>query len=369
MKNIAYKIFACCFNVCTLLPQKKRAALLSPHMASFTDSLGEVEQELHRRAIETVRVSGADIRPKKLNAASLFRMLRFFTKGAYDLATASTVFLNDNFMPLADLRVRQSASWIQLWHAEGAFKRFGLDIPDLPQDVRQRVLRGNAKLRYVICSSESVAPIYASAFGVAPEKVLPLGSPRADRYMQSSRDAHVQAFREKWFGGTDKKVVLYAPTFRDDPAENRALLRQFDFARFERELGDSFQLVLRLHPQFHDVPVPDGVLNMTDYPNAGDLIAACDVLITDYSSICLDFALLGKPCVFFAFDLAAYAGSRSFYHDYRAYVPGPVVETFDALPDAVRTADADAQAMQRFVTYNFDTPDGRSVERIADLVQ
>ena len=186
MKQLAYKLFACAFNVCALLPMRRRAALLSPHMASFTDSLGEMETEMRRRGFDTVRVSGADIRPKQINAAALLRMLRFFTKGAYDLATASMVFLNDNFMPLADLRVRSRAVWTQLWHAEGAFKRFGLDIADLPQDVRERVARGNAKLRFVICSSEAVAPIYASAFGVPREKVLPLGSPRADRRRRSA---------------------------------------------------------------------------------------------------------------------------------------------------------------------------------------
>ena len=368
MKNIAYKLFACCFNLCARFPRQERAVLLSPHMASFTDSLGEIESELRRRGVRTVRVSGADIKPKKINAAALFRMLRFFTKGAYDLATASTVFLNDNFMPLSDLHLQDGASWVQLWHAEGAFKRFGLDIPDLPQSVRERVLHGNRKLRYVICSSVGVAPIYASAFGVPREKVLALGSPRADRYLRNTREADVQAFRAKWFGGTQKKVVLYAPTFRDDPAENRRLLRLFDFDRFERELGAQYQLVLRLHPQFHDVTVPAGVLDMTAYPNVGDLIAACDLLITDYSSICLDFALVGKPCVFFAFDLAYYAGTRSFYHDYRSYVPGPVAETFDALLDAVRAAEADTEKLRQFVTYNFDAPDGKSAARIVDLV-
>ena len=369
MKNIAYKIFACSFNLCALLPIRRRFALLSPHMASFTDSLGEVEQELRRRGDPTVRVSGADVRPKTWNAAAVLRMLRFFTKGAYDLATAQAVFLNDNFMPLADLRVRKNAVWTQLWHAEGAFKRFGLDVPDLPEDVRVRVKRGNAKLRYVICSSADVAPIYASAFGVPQEKVLPLGSPRADRYVQNSRSFNVRAFREKWFGGTDKKIALYAPTFRDDPGENRALLRQFDFARFQDELGGEYRLVLRLHPQFHDVDVPPDVLDMTAYPNAGDLIAACDLLITDYSSICLDFALLGKPCVFFAFDLEKYAGTRSFYHDYKTYVPGAVAETFDDLLCAVRSARADADALRRFAACNFDATDGRSAERIVDLVQ
>ena len=368
MKQLAYKLFACAFNACALLPKRSRVALLSPHMASFTDSLGEMEREMQTRGYKTVRISGADIRPAKKNAAAFLRMLRFFTKGAYDLATASMVFLNDNFMPLADLKVRKNAVWTQLWHAEGAFKRFGLDIADLPQDVRERVKRGNGKLRFVICSSQSVVPIYASAFGVPQEKVLPLGSPRADRYIEKSRRTDVRALREKLFGGTKKTVVLYAPTFRDDPAENRALLRHFDFAAFERELGEEYLLVLRLHPQFHDVPVPDGVTNMTDYPDAGDLIAACDLLITDYSSLCLDFALVGKPSVFYAFDLESYAAGRSFYRDYKANVPGAVAQTFDELIAAVRNADADADAMRRFSLYHFGSPDGKAASRIADEV-
>ncbi len=368
MKHLAYKLFACAFNVCALLPTRARVALLSPHMASFTDSLGEMEREMRARGFSVVRVSGADIRPKQKNAAAVLRMLRFFTKGAYDLASASMVFLNDNFMPLADLHVKKNAVWTQLWHAEGAFKRFGLDIADLQPDVRQRVEHGNEKLRYVICSSESVAPVYASAFGVPQEKVLPLGSPRADRYIEKSRRTDMRAVRANLFGGTDKKIALYAPTFRDDPAENRALLEHFDFGKFDRELGDTHKLVLRLHPQFHDVPVPDGVTDMTDYPDAGDLIAACDLLITDYSSLCLDFALVGKPSVFYAFDLERYAAGRSFYFDYKTSVPGAVAQTFDELIAAVKNAEADGDAMRRFSVFHFGTPDGKAASRIADAV-
>ncbi len=269
---------------------------------------------------------------------------------------------------MADLRIRPEAAWVQLWHAEGAFKRFGLDAVGDDPALEERVRRGSAKLRFVVCSSRGVVPIYAGAFGVAQERVLPLGSPRADRYIARNASLDSRAFRAQYLGGTEKKVVLYAPTFRDNPAENRRLLEAFDFNRFQRELGDRYTLVLRLHPQFHDVPIPEGVCDMTGFADAAALIAACDLLVTDYSSICMDFALLGKPCVFYAFDLDRYADARSFYFDYRAYVPGAVVQDFDSLLAAVADGGRDASALERFVAFNFDKPDGRSAARIADVV-
>ena len=368
MNNFAYRLFALCFRFFALFPLRERAALLSPHMADFTDSLGEMEREMQTHGFKTVRVSGRDIKPDRLTASALCRMLRFFTVGAYRLATSSVVFLNDNFMPLADLPVRKNAKWVQLWHAEGAFKRFGLDIASLPDDVRARVEKGNAKLCAVICSSSSVVPIYASAFGVPQDKVLPLGSPRADAYLRACQSADTAAFRRQYLGGTDKKIVLYAPTFRDDPAENAQLLAHFDFDAFHRELGSEYMLVLRLHPQFHNVPVPDGVCNMTGFPDAGSLFAACDLLVTDYSSVCMDFALLGKPCVFYAFDLDRYASDRSFYADYTTYVPGAVAETFPQLLSAIRSAATDTEASEKFVRFNFDAQDGQAAARIAAFV-
>ena len=348
---------------------RERVALLSPHLENFNDSLGEMEREMQRRGRQTVRVSGGDVKPARLTPASLLRMLRFFMFGAYRLATASVVFLNDNFMPMADLHIRAHAQWVQLWHAEGAFKRFGLDTPGLADDVRARVIRGNAKLRCVICSSASVAPIYASAFGVPEEKVLPLGSPRADAMIRAAGTADAAAFRKQYLGGTDKKIVLYAPTFRDDPEENKRLLTHFDFDAFRRELGSDYTLVLRLHPQFHDVAVPDGVCDMTGFSDAGSLFAVSDLLVTDYSSVCLDFALLGKPCVFYAFDLDKYASDRSFYADYKEYVPGPVAQDFPQLIAAIRETETDRDALQRFTKFNFDAQDGRCAERIADLTR
>lgn len=376
MKNKAYKIYAAMFNFYSLLPLKRgRVALLSPHMAKFTDSLGEIEKELNSRGgYDIIRISGADIKPVKSTNFTdkvnhLFRMLLFFTRKAHQLATSEYIFLNDNFMPMCDLRFKKKTVITQLWHAEGAFKKFGLHL-ELPQDVRDRVQQGNNRLNYVICTSEKIVPIYAGAFGVSAEKVLPLGSPRADRYIKDNGAFFDAAkFAEKHSLDPSKGIILYAPTFRDNDEDNRRFLENFDFERFNSRFGGEYTLILRLHPQINSgVKVPTGVVDMTKLDDAGELIRAADILITDYSSICMDFALLNKPSVFYAFDLESYNSDRSFYFDYKEYVPGPVATSFDELLDAVGSAHANEDKLKRFMEINFGVTDGNSAKRIVDAV-
>ncbi|NLO45539.1 MAG: hypothetical protein GX107_03445 [Clostridiales bacterium] len=375
MKNGAYKLYSAMFNLYSILPLKRgRVALLSPHKAKFTDSLGEMEKELMSRGgYEIVRISGTDIKPVKPscftdNLKNLWRIFLFFTRKARYLATSEYVFLNDNFMPMSDLRFKKQTVITQLWHAEGAFKKFGLDL-NLSKSVYERVKKGNERLDYVVCSSEKVAPIYAGAFGVLLKKILPLGSPRADRYISGADSTAAKEFLKKHSIDPCKGIVLYAPTFRDNEDDNRRLLESFDFDKFNSRFKDKYTLVLRLHPQINSgVKIPEGVVNMTDLENADELFYAADILVTDYSSICMNFALLGKPIVFYAFDLKKYGSDRSFYFDYKEYVPGPVAETFDDLLDAVETARANGDKLKKFIEINFDKNDGGSAKRIADAV-
>jgi CDP-ribitol ribitolphosphotransferase len=295
-------------------------------------------------------------------------VLRFFFSGAKKLATAKYIFLNDNFMPLGQIRLRPEAVVTQLWHAEGAFKKFGLSI-EQPPAVRAREKKGNERLTWVVCSSKSVAPIYAEAFGVDPSKVLALGAPRADRLLQpGAQEGTRQAIEERYPAMKGKKLVLWAPTFRDDPLDDAALLGQIDMDAFRAALGDDYLLLLRLHPQIHPAKrqLP-GALDVTDEPDTAALVLACDVLVTDYSSICMTAALLQKKTVFFAFDLERYRAKRDFYFSYEDYVPGPVTRTFDETLRAI-AAPFDAQRCERFVRFNFDYRDCGNAARVVEAV-
>lgn len=376
MKKLFYALYAFNFNICRIFPLKKgRVALVSPHNAGFNDSLGYVGRELEKKGgFCLVRISRKDLEIVKQKSftkllLSLLRAAGFFTVKAYLLATAEYIFLNDNFMPMADLHISGKTVVTQLWHAEGAFKKFGRSL-NLEPETAAREEAGNRKLTYVVCSSKAVVPIYAEAFGIPQEKVLPLGSPRTDFFFTDYDSSVLRNKLEKEHPECrSKALILYAPTFRGSKQKDSELLDSFDFDEFNRRFGDEYALLVRLHPQIHSSCVNrDGVVDVTDWPNVGELVLLCDRLITDYSSICMDFALLGKPCCFYAFDLNEYVDERNFYFDYKKYVPGPVAETFGELLDAIAESGRDGDKLKNFRTFNFDEPDGKAAQRVVDAV-
>lgn len=359
MKNILYKIFANVFNRHVKKGViKNRVCLLSIHNANFTDSLGLVYEQLSQREdLEIIKIDKN-------------KPLSFFFTAPYKLSRAAYIFMNDNFMPLADLDVSPDTEIIQLWHGQGVFKKFGLDI-EVDEDIRKREEAGDAKISYVICSSEGVRDIYAHAFNTDVEKVLPLGKADSDYFFEPHDTYEIRKkFDEMYPACEGKKLVLYAPTFRDDKKADEKLLDNFMADKVVKALGDDYALLVRLHPQVHSTQcVMNSAHDVTGYKSVNELCLMCDILITDYSSICMDFAILEKPMIFYAFDLEEYKSTRDFYYDYESYVPGKVVKSFPELLDALEKKDFDEYKSDKFKYFNFGVPDGKASERIAELVK
>lgn len=373
LKKFFYSLYSLFFKIFRLLPVKgNRVCFLAPHNGGEHDSLGEMKRFIDEKGgYETVCVSGSDLRLDFSGIGSLLRSIikafGFFTVGAKRLATSKFVFLNDNFMPMASLNFSDKAIITQLWHAEGAFKKFGLSAP-LSDEIREREKRCSARLDYVVCSSKNIIPIYAEAFGVPESKVLPLGSPRTDILLGGyDIEALRREFDKKHPECASKKLVLYAPTFRDDPEYDGKILKKLDTDEFSRRLGDTHSLLVKLHPQLNSGASISGTTDVTS-EDIGMLTQICDCVITDYSSVCMDFALLSKPCIFFAFDLDEYQKERSFYFDYESYVPGAVVTDFSRVIDETENPRSDKAELCRFRDFNFDFIDCNSRQRIFDAV-
>ncbi len=372
MKKLFYSLYALFFNISRIFPIKKnRAAFVAPHNGGDNDSLSVMRRYFENKGgYDIVSISTQDLKLDFSGIGSIIKSCLkaagFFTFKAYLLATSEYVFLNDNFMPMASLNFSKKAVVTQLWHAEGAFKKFGLSAP-VTEDIRVREKKCSEKLTYIICSSKSIVPHYAEAFGVETEKVLPLGSARIDSLLSAADTVSLrESFDKAHPECKGKSLVLYAPTFRDSAEKDAALTEKIDVDAFNREFPDK-QLLIKLHPQIHSAKIPDGASDVTDC-DIGMLTLICESVITDYSSVCMDFALLSKPCIFYAFDLDEYEHERSFYFDYESGVPGPVVRDSASLLEAIKNPRSSEDKLRSFREFHFDYVDCNNAERIYNAV-
>ncbi len=367
MKKLFYSLFAFLFRVFRLFPVKDNLAVfLAPHNGGEHDSLSELKSYVDANTglkTEYLRSFG-------LGAGDLFS---FFFRGAYLLARAKYVFLNDNFMPLSSLSFSGKTIITQLWHGEGAFKKFGL-MTDLPAEIKKREIKSGKKLTYIVCSSENVRDIYSQAFGTDRERILPLGSARLDYLMKINNSPELrEKFNHAFPSRKGKKIVLWAPTFRDDEALDSEITSRINIDMFNRELGDECVLMIKLHPQVHSSEVPAGAIDVTEM-DMMELTAFCDILITDYSSACMLFAALGKPCVFYCYDIDSYRGARDFCFGYEDYIPGPAETGFEGVISDIKAIlkgeknPRNDEKLIRFRDFNFDYIDSRNCERIAKAI-
>lgn len=290
----------------------------------------------------------------------------------YELATAKYWVVNTNLHP--DLAPRAHTVYFQTWHGAGAFKKFGLDLPSNREKEKESWNRDTSQWTKMISSSENIIDIYAGACGIDKEKIFPTGVPRNDVFFQTQNveDKKKEFYRAHHIS-ENKKMILYAPTYRDVGNEDPIKL---DFAELERELGEEYVFVLKLHPflaQYKIHTTNDGepfVLNLSALEDIQELLLIADVLVTDYSSVIFDFAITGKPILFYSYDLKDY--ERGFYFEYKDFVPGPIAYTqgnlVEYLKDYEQLYTENNEKVLKFAREFNSGFDGKATERAVQLL-
>lgn len=287
------------------------------------------------------------------------------------LAASKYIFLNDNFFPLAFMDFKAENNIIQLWHAPGASKKFGGSVDIESREILSKISQNTD---YLIVTSKNIIGYYSEAFQMPESKIKALGLPRMDYYFENyDLDKLKQEFCQKYNVSADKKIILYAPTFRDEEKYNN-VFNYLDLEEFNNRLGNDYVLALRLHPKiknFHkdDISSKGQYVDVSNFESEQELMLISDILITDYSSIMIEYSILNKPTVFFTYDLEEYlANERGFYYDFKTTVPGPIVNTSDDLIDVIENDKFDKSKISEFVKTQFDDIDGQSSERIVDFL-
>ncbi|MFM8629057.1 MAG: CDP-glycerol glycerophosphotransferase family protein, partial [Candidatus Limnocylindrus sp.] len=296
----------------------------------------------------------------------------------YRVASSRLVIVDDYFFPIYPVKKRPGVTIVQVWHACGAFKRFGRATLEAEWGADQIFLKWvpiHSNYDLTLVSSASIAPIYAEAFGQPVETIsAAFGIPRTDALLPSpERDARERAVRERLGLHDGRTTVLYAPTFRGTDLKGAAAPELLDIAALSRALGSEYRLILRLHPFVKSaMRIPpeagDFVVDASNEPDVNEVMLAGDILVSDYSSIIFEYALLNRPMAFLAPDLAAYERERGFFFDYRTGVPGPVLESTEQLARWIGAKVFDRQRVRDFAAASFDVMDGRATERFVSEI-
>jgi CDP-glycerol glycerophosphotransferase (TagB/SpsB family) len=300
-----------------------------------------------------------------------------------DIATCRYIFVEKGDNVLSHVSLREGSTMMQMWHACGAFKKFGYSTSEkiFGGDEKELSTYPNYKNdTYASVSSPEVVWAYEEAFGVgrtSHTKVLDLGVSRTDVFFDTMRLVNARSKLVKTVPQSQgKRVILYAPTFRGRVRKARTP-KILDYARLKEDLPDDFILLIKHHQlvskaNFPMVPdeASDFAFDVTNLIGIEELLMVSDILITDYSSVIFEYSLLEKPMIFFAYDLETYISWRGFYYPYKDLVPGEIVMDQEALTQAVLNADNvfDKDRVKNFKKKFMSSCDGGSTQRILDLV-
>ncbi|WP_455353428.1 CDP-glycerol:glycerophosphate glycerophosphotransferase [Streptomyces sp. SYSU K217416] len=365
------------------LPVRRGTVVFESHMGGcYGDSPRAIHEEVRRRGLRLrCYWSYAGSRAGFPTDARLVR--RWSWRYLWALARAEFWIDNQGFPPA--LGKRPGTTYIQTWHGT-AYKRMGFDelrvrTQNAPQ--RRRLAEAVGRFDHFLVRSEHDERTLVPGFRIPAEAVLRTGYPRNDVLLAArARDEVTGRFPRPPLAAElgiedHRKVVLYAPTFRGTPGRGRRRAHPLplDVRRFAERFGDTHVLLVRAH--YLDAaelpPCPPGsVVDVSAHHDVSELLCLADVLITDYSSVMFDYALLDRPIVLFAPDLDAYTADRGAYFDLRAGAPGPVTETEDELLKAVaelkKTDLAHQEARRRFAERYGDYDRGDAARTVTDLL-
>ncbi|SFD26258.1 CDP-glycerol glycerophosphotransferase, TagB/SpsB family [Bacillus sp. 491mf] len=315
--------------------------------------------------------SYSNVKSYTFESKNIFHMIQ----SAYHLSTSQYVIVDNYFGSLAGIKFKKGVQCIQLWHAAGAIKKFGMLASAFYKRsprAQKRFLDVYDHFHKIVVGSDALANIYKGAFGLSDDRILKTGIPRTDLffYEQCKREIknNILSINPSLKG---KKVILYAPTFRDKELEDFGL--HLDIDAMYREFGHEYVLIIKLHPAIRNKCDYEGkyegfLYDYSSYSNINDLFLVTDVLITDYSSIPFEFCLLNKPMIFFAYDLKKYAKKRGIIGNYASSVPGPIVYNMNDLIQVLKQARFNIEDVTKFSLKWNQYSEGDASERFVNMV-
>lgn len=247
------------------------------------------------------------------------------------------------------IKKRKGAHVIQTWHGT-PLKKLALDMESVLIDgdtdlekYKKAFYRDSRAWDYLISQNRYSTNIFRRAFAF-DKKVLEIGYPRNDILFRGNSPEYINDLKKKMGLPFDKKVLLYAPTWRDNQFYDKGAYKfasTLDFDLLQEKLGKDYVCIVKYHYLVKDQldwsNYIDFVYQFDMCEDIAELYLVADMMITDYSSVMFDYSLLKRPMLFFAYDLEDYKDNlRGFYFDFIEEAPGPITRTTKELIESIR---------------------------------
>ena len=288
----------------------------------------------------------------------------------YYMSTAKYLVNNVNFSE--DYIKRKGQIEIQTMHGT-PLKTLGLDVvADFPTEkVKEKYLMKTARWDYLIAQGRFVKDKAYSMFRFN-KKVLKTGYPRTD-YLFNYTQCQVDKIKKRLGLPLNKKIILYTPTWR---VSNKFDM-EMDISKMKEALSDDYILLIRIHhlcgTNYHFETDNVFSYDVTTYDTIEELYLISDILITDYSSVMFDFALLNRPMIFYLYDFKEYSENlRGIYVDFSNEAPGPIVYDTNEIIDSITCIDKHydnyKERIEKFKNKYLSYENGNSCKKIVKAV-
>ncbi|WP_179125683.1 CDP-glycerol glycerophosphotransferase family protein [Rossellomorea marisflavi] len=272
-------------------------------------------------------------------------------------------------------------TYLQTWHGT-PLKRLAADMDQVlmpgtnTEKYKRNFLNESSRWDHLISPNRYSSEIFARAFGFEKD-MIESGYPRNDFLHNANNAETMNSLKERLDLPLDKKVILYAPTWRDNEFYAKGKYKfnlKLELDKMQEELGDDYIVLLRMHYLIAEnldiTPFAGFAYDVSHHTDISELYLISDLLITDYSSVFFDYANLGRPMIFYVYDIENYRDTlRGFYFDFEAQAPGPLVKTTEDVIRHIQHPDPASQA-------NFDAfyqkfcylEDGEASKRVVEKV-
>ena len=314
-----------------LLPVCRNKIVLYSFTESYADQPKYIAEELQRRNLPVKLVWISE--HKRVKTPRGIRSVCGKYLSRFHLATARIIIANNRlnfYWPKGYLK-KPGQFYLQTWHGSYGIKKMEANVHSPSASYINKAKLDSRQIDCLLSNCRWLTDIYRACFFYSGS-ILEAGSPRNDLLFHPA-DTAARVRRELGLPA-DRKLLLYAPTFRDGDENSIPTLPEFPRLRaaLSSRFGGEWTILVRLHPGRRKHPAPlvltdEQVLDATSWPDTAELLAAADAMVSDYSSCIFDYLLTGRPAFIFAPDAATYASTRGLYYPLTD-TPFPIAENF-----------------------------------------